>query len=207
MKKTDIGRISIVSLLLFTLALATGCSTLIKGTTQEVAINSHPSGASVFVNNQSFGQTPTFVKLRRNSNYTILLEMPGFAPYEIKLDRKTNITFWVNIPVLGQVVDALSGAMYQLTPEEINKQFAQQQPTTSPTTTDQPTSSETNTPMTPADTNMQTMPADTTQPEPAPDTSGTSWLPDENTYYIFVTMNPDPSWKKIGQLTPLKDSE
>lgn len=177
-----------------------GCSTLVKGTTQEVMITSHPSGASVFVNNQSFGQTPAVVKLRRTSNYTILLEMPGFAPYEITLDRKTNILFWVNIPVLGQVVDALSGSMYELTPAEINKQFAQSAPAQSQPARSQPAAQPTVQPQ------PQPQPDTTGQQTPA-DTSGTAWVPNEDTYYIFVTMDPDPSWKKIGQLTPLKDSE
>lgn len=101
----------------------TGCSTLINGTRQEVNIDSQPKGATVFINNQSFGQTPTAAELQRDGNYTILLEMPGFEPYEIELGKKWSTMFFVNIPVLGWAIDAVSGAMYQLTPGQVMAVF------------------------------------------------------------------------------------
>jgi hypothetical protein len=117
---------TLVALVVAGLSL-TGCSTLVNGTRQEVNIDSKPKGASVFINNQSFGQTPTVAELQRDGNYTILLEMPGFEPYEIELDKKWSTMFFVNIPVLGWAIDAVSGAMYKLTPDQVMAVFQNQQ--------------------------------------------------------------------------------
>jgi hypothetical protein len=174
-------RPSLGLVLVFVLFGVTGCGTLFHGTRQEIQIASQPSGASVFVNNQSFGETPAVVKLKRNSKYSVILEMPGYQPYEVSLSRKTSILFFVNIPVLGQVVDALSGAMYELTPAQIQKQFGEAAPA-------------------PADSITPPAVADSTKTGALLDMSG-------DTFYVLVTMEPDPNWKKIGQLTPINKTK
>lgn len=180
----------------------TGCGTLFDGTRQEVRITSQPSGASVFVNNQSFGETPTVVRLKRSSKYTLILEMPGYAPYEITLKRKIPAHFWWrNIPVVGWGIDYVSGSLYELTPGDVNKQFGEavkadimpSKPKPSPEPADSANNSQ-----------VQPMPR-----KPVEDSTKSSSILQlsEDTYYVFVVMEPDPTWKKIGQLTPISKSE
>lgn len=165
-------------LLGLSLLLVAGCGTLFDGSRQEVRINSQPAGASVFINNQSFGETPTVVQLKRSGTFTLILEMPGYEPYEVKLDRKIPSRFWWrNIWVLGWGIDYVSGSLYELSPKDINKQFGPDAPT-------------------PTSPGEQPALADSTKTGAVLDRSG-------DTYYVLVVMEPDPDWKKVGQLTPL----
>ena len=168
--------------LISALLLTGGCGTLIDGTRQEVRISSVPAGASVFINNQSFGDTPTVVRLKRSSAYTLILEMPGYAPYEIKLDHKIPARFWWrNIPLLGWGIDYVSGSLYELSPKDINKQFGTAAPP-------------------PAQPEIEPAAADSAK-------TGAVWDKTDDAYYVVVVMEPDPDWKKIGQLTPLEATE
>jgi len=45
-----------------------GCSTLFKGTTQEVNFNSNPQKARVIVNGVEMGETPVALKLETKKN-------------------------------------------------------------------------------------------------------------------------------------------
>lgn len=197
-----------------------GCSTLFKGTRQEISVNSTPPGASVFVNNVSFGQTPTVIDLKRNKQYTVLIELNGYKPYELTFDRKWNTTFYINIPVIGWVVDALSGAMYKLTPQEVQAMLESQgtpapaadstQPTM-PMYPPQPDSANAqpggDATVTPQEVIPETIPADTTEAEDDDETESDDGSGGQleasivdGTLYLFVVMEADPNWVKVGQL-------
>jgi len=109
--------------------LLVGCATLTNGPTQKVSITSIPSGAVVTANDVSLGATPVVAKLRRKNEHLVRIEMKGYEPYEVRITRKTGKIFYSNalllvaavIPgLVGFVVDASSGAMYELKPKELN---------------------------------------------------------------------------------------
>jgi hypothetical protein len=140
------------------LAALAGCATIMQGSKQNVGISSSPTGAQITVDNQAMGVTPVTVPLSRKDSHTVKLALAGYQPYELQLSRKTSGWVWGNLAfggLPGLAVDAITGAMYKLTPEDVNGTLAQ----------------------------------------------GTAMRRGDN-LIVRVVLSPDPSWQKIGQLTP-----
>jgi hypothetical protein len=98
------------------------CASIIHGSRQQVSISSTPSNARVTVNGQPQGATPVVVRLKRKDLHTVRLELEGYQPVEIPLRRKVSGWVWGNIVfggLIGLAVDAGTGAMYKLTPEQV----------------------------------------------------------------------------------------
>ncbi len=137
-----------------------GCASIIHGTSQQIGIGSTPSGAKVTVSGQSFGITPTITDLNRKDNHIVKIELVGYLPYETTLTKQVSGWVWGNIlfgGLIGLAVDAISGGLYNLSPEQIQATLNKE-----------------------ANANLQFR---------------------DDALYVFVTLNPDPSWKKVGQMT------
>lgn len=136
--------------------MLSSCATIIKGSKQEFKINSTPSQANVFVNDKPIGKTPMTTKLaRKETNTKIKLTLDGYKDVEIPLKREGNGWVWGNIVfggLIGLIVDLSDGAMYQLTPDQINAELAK----------------------------------------------NVAFTGKGDGTYIGVTLEADPSWKKIG---------
>lgn len=107
---------------LVSVTLVTGCATIMNQTKQNIGISSVPTGASVTINNVSHGKTPVVAKLARKKHHFVKIEMSGYKPYETALTRKVSGWVWGNIAIgglIGLAIDAISGGMYKLTPEQI----------------------------------------------------------------------------------------
>ena len=118
--------ISIVVLLCFITSIS-GCATIMHGTKQKVGISSTPSGASVNVDGVSYGKTPVAANLDRNDDHIVVIKMDGYEPYETMLTKKVSGWVWGNILIgglIGLAVDALSGGLYKLTPEQVEATLA-----------------------------------------------------------------------------------
>ncbi len=118
------GNVKIASIAAGALALAlvSGCASIVQGTSQEIAISSVPSGATVTSNGVIIGKTPLVADLRRKSSHILRIELQGYEPYEIALARSISGWAWGNIVfggVIGLVVDFATGGIYKLTPEQI----------------------------------------------------------------------------------------
>ena len=108
---------------------AIGCGTIIHGTTQQVGVSSSPSGADVVVDRIDQGSTPVTVDLSRKDKHTVKLSLDGYQPHEMIINRK--VSGWVvgNIifgGLIGLAVDAATGGMYKLSPEQVSAQLDQQ---------------------------------------------------------------------------------
>jgi uncharacterized protein YceK len=104
-------------------ASLSGCATIMHGGSQPVGISSNPTGAQVFVDNQVMGVTPVTATLSRKDHHTVRVEMPGYAPYEMKLTRGMSGWVWGNLifgGIPGRAIDAITGGLYKLTPDEVN---------------------------------------------------------------------------------------
>lgn len=115
----------------------TACATIMHGTAQDVGISSSPTNAKVIVDKVSAGQTPTVAHLSRKDNHVVRLEMDGYAPAEMTLTRGTSGWVWGNVVfggIIGLAVDAMSGGLYKLTPEQLSGALARQGASIAPTT-------------------------------------------------------------------------
>ena len=93
-----------------------GCATMLNGTQQEIRMRSKPAGGDVWVNGRRIGTTPTAVSMSRWRNPRVRIEMPGYEPYEVRLEKRFNDNASGNIFLGGVwiVVDALTGAIFRL---------------------------------------------------------------------------------------------
>ncbi len=154
----------IFSLSLALIMLTTSCATIVHGTRQSIGISSDPSCANVWVDNIFMGNTPVCVNLSRGSNHNIMIELEGYQPYQILCSKEMSAWVFGNIifgGFIGLAVDALSGGLYYLTPEQVCAHLASSNCCYAKQTTDS---------------------------------------------YVAVVMEPDPSWEKIGELTPIDSS-
>ena len=98
------------------------CGTIIHGTTQEIGISSQPTGASVTIDNESRGITPLVADLKRKNRHLVKVEMAGYEPFEMHVTKSVSGWVWGNIVfggLVGLAVDAISGGLYKLSPEQI----------------------------------------------------------------------------------------
>jgi hypothetical protein len=103
-----------------------GCASIIHGSTQEISIQSNPSGAVIAVNGVRNAQTPATLSLPRKSAQALEITLDGYRPFQMQLHRGTSGWVWGNIVfggLIGLVVDASTGAMYKLTPEQVAAQL------------------------------------------------------------------------------------
>ena len=138
----------------------TACATIIHGTKQDIGISSQPTGATVMVDNQTGGVTPYIAKLSRKDKHIVHISMPGYAPADLTVTRKVSGWVWGNIVfggLIGLAVDAISGGLYNLSPDQLSATLAQQNATIAPT---------------------------------------------KDGVYVVLVKQADPSWTKVGQLTP-----
>lgn len=105
------------------------CASIMHGTNQDVGISSSPTNARVTVDNAPLGNTPIVAKLSRGDNHIVKIELDGYAPFEATLTKKVSGWVWGNIVfggLIGLAVDAITGGLYNLTPEQIAAQLSRQ---------------------------------------------------------------------------------
>jgi hypothetical protein len=99
------------------------CASIMHGTHQDVGISSNPTGAQVAVDGHPTGTTPVIANLSRKDNHIVRIDLAGYKPYETALTRSVSGWVWGNIVfggLIGLAVDAISGGLYKLTPEQIS---------------------------------------------------------------------------------------
>lgn len=99
------------------------CATVINGTTQKIPLTSEPMGASVVVDGQRVGYTPTQVQLKRKNSHLITFEKEGYESETVKLEPVLSAVVAGNIVAggfIGWGVDAITGSQYRLIPETVN---------------------------------------------------------------------------------------
>ncbi len=112
--------------------LMTNCAAIIHGNKQLVNFSSQPSGAKVYIDGKDYGTTPTSVELKRigrlkgestvKKEYNVKIDLEGYYPYEIKVKRTVDGWFFGNLifgGLVGIIIDAASGSMYKLTPDQV----------------------------------------------------------------------------------------
>ena len=106
--------------------LLSSCATIISGSKQNVKFSSDPSTATILIDEVEVGKTPFEIKLERKSEHRVMIKLEGYQNYETKLTKKFNGWYLGNIifgGLIGLIIDPITGAMYDLTPNEINAQM------------------------------------------------------------------------------------
>jgi hypothetical protein len=145
---------------LFSALILSSCATIVSGTTQKISFNSNPSNASIFIDDFEVGKTPFQTKLERKSEHKVVIKLEGYKPYQTKLEKSFNAWYIGNVifgGLIGLIIDPITGAIYELTPSQVNAQLEQ----------------------------------------------GTVAKIKSSEIFIAVSLEKDPSWKKIGQLEKL----
>lgn len=116
--------------LLAPLLLLAGCASIIHGTTQQIGISSSPTGAQVVVDGMQRGVTPVVADLKRKDSHVIRVSMDGFQPFEMALTRSVSGWVWGNLVfggIPGLAIDAITGGLYKLAPEQVTAQLQREQ--------------------------------------------------------------------------------
>jgi len=124
--------------------VASGCATIVGQKTQTIGINSTPNKAKVTVIDEKQvtvfeGNTPVDVLLNKSDGsyfggktYVVKIDKAGYQPVEVTVNSGANGWYILGNLVFGGIigwliVDPLSGAMYNLSPEKIDTQLPQRE--------------------------------------------------------------------------------
>jgi len=97
------------------------------GTSQDIGFQSSPTNAKVLVDGLPMGNTPVVAKLSRKDNHIVKMNLDGYQPFEATLTRGTSGWVWGNVVfggLIGLAVDAMSGGLYNLSPNQISGQLS-----------------------------------------------------------------------------------
>lgn len=130
-----------------TLSLMTGCASIVGDKEQMVTINSSPSHADVLVTDERSmevhsGTTPTSVQLRKADGsyfgcktYTVEVSKDGYESRTMMINSTPNGWYIGGNFIFGGligwlIVDPLTGAMYNLSPDTLNASLGESVATT-----------------------------------------------------------------------------
>jgi len=108
--------------------LVVNCASIIHGSKQRVSITSAPEQAKVEITTTGgigvfSGTTPASAKLKRKHEYKVEISLEGYKTQTLMIDKGFDAWVIGNLlcgGIIGLIIDATSGAMYQLEPEMIH---------------------------------------------------------------------------------------
>jgi hypothetical protein len=104
------------------LLVAGGCGALLNGPKQRVKITTLPPGANVTVDGRTL-TSPCSVRLDRDRNHTVAVEMDGFGPAERELESVSDQAglLWncVLMLCIPQIWESGSRSQYRLEPDGV----------------------------------------------------------------------------------------
>lgn len=96
-----------------------GCALMVHGTRQTVSVATAPPGATVTVSGRQIS-SPSEVSLQRNRDYQVVATWPGGRTATATIYSEFSwITVYNLVPVVGQAVDFLTGAAWELDPDVV----------------------------------------------------------------------------------------
>ena len=111
----------VISALLASTILFTGCASMFHGTTQQVAVRSNVDGAHLYVNEAYIGKGSGVTTFHKNQNYTITAKKEGCTassiPAEKTFDPTTLLGIFLDWGIISILVidGAATGASKQFT--------------------------------------------------------------------------------------------
>jgi hypothetical protein len=116
-------RAAALTLIVATTTGLSACGALFNGGPANVAVNSNPSGAEVWIDGTNRGVTPATLSLAKNKSHTLTFRKAGFQETTFQLNRKVSGGY-VILDILGGlipiIVDAATGSWYVLDTNTVN---------------------------------------------------------------------------------------
>jgi hypothetical protein len=109
--------------LLLSGTLLSGCASVVSGTYKNVRVTSDPPGALVRLDGTTRGVTPTVLHPSPRSDHRVTIELPGYKPFELVLQRRHDAMLVGNVATgvfPGMGLDAATGAIYTLRPNPVH---------------------------------------------------------------------------------------
>ena len=95
----------------------TGCATVLQGTSQSIMVDSDPRGATVFVDGQQRGITPTSFTLQKGRREQVIrVERDGYRVQQRPLTTSYDPVAILNIFWDLSTTDLITGAAWQYQP-------------------------------------------------------------------------------------------
>jgi hypothetical protein len=116
-----------------------GCATIVHSGPRTIPVASTPSGAKVSIYDRSnvmvstnttpfMATLPTKYRYFKGQSYRLVFELPGHTAAEVKLESSMSGWYLGNLlfgGIIGMlIVDPLTGAMYNLSPEKIEQSLS-----------------------------------------------------------------------------------
>lgn len=101
----------LISSLLCISLVTSSCSSICRGTMQDIAISSNPDNAEVYVDDQFCGYTPQVVSISKKHSHHVLLYKPGFQEEHYFLNPSYSPMLAGNLifPAAGAGIGAIVG--------------------------------------------------------------------------------------------------
>jgi uncharacterized protein YceK len=116
---------------LFLMALASGCASITRGTTEAYAVQTNPPGAAVESSSGWHCTTPCSVKVKRRSDFVLTISKPGYetvtATVTSSIDGAGAAGMAGNVilgGIIGAGIDAGTGAMHSHKPNPLSVNMA-----------------------------------------------------------------------------------
>lgn len=122
-----IGTALVSALILWPL---TGCGAIFNGTTQTIRAQSSPQGATITTSPETGTfTTPASLELERSNSYVLTFSQEGYSEETFQIRRTMNggiLVLDILAGLIGVIVDAATGAWYNLSPEDVSVTLEQQ---------------------------------------------------------------------------------
>ena len=114
MKKIVFSTIIVISM--------SSCALVFQGSRKSIPINSMTSGSQIYVNGELKGTDAINIKLRRDSDHTIMIKKEGYKTQTVQIQKHTQAG-WVVFDALfnwgGFLTDPTTGAWNSLEPDHV----------------------------------------------------------------------------------------
>ncbi len=104
-----------------------GCGSIVRGTSEDVAINAQPAGTDIRTSNGHQCQTSCVIKVPRKDAFTVIASKPGYQTETVQVSTEVSGGGAAGMAgnillggVIGAGVDVATGASLDHTPNPVN---------------------------------------------------------------------------------------
>jgi len=129
----DSARITpvLAKLVLVSLIVTNGCSTIFNGTGRDVSFTSNVPGAEIYVEGKFVGKTPIIARVGHGRHRLVEARKPGYVPERAILTSFNGNLLWLLLVpclvvpfILDAPIDALTGAMFPVDESSVRLDLA-----------------------------------------------------------------------------------